>query len=180
MTSPFRRLSIKGKLLGITMATTLVAVVVACAAFVYYDIQSFKRQMKEDLRVVAQGIAINSTPALEFESLESAREILAALRADPHLETAVIFDREKNAVSYVRGDLPQDPPAPPLRADGTYFEDDKLRIYHSVVRAGEPLGMVFIQSDMEELRDRLGTYARVVAVVVLLSLVTGLVLASAL
>ncbi|HET7745750.1 MAG TPA: response regulator, partial [Vicinamibacteria bacterium] len=140
----------------------------------------FKRQMAEDLRVVAEGIAINSTPALEFESLESAREILAALRADPHIETAVIFDRDRNAVSYVRTDLPQDPPAPPLRTDGTFFEDDKLRIYRSVLREGQPLGTVFIQSDMEELRDRLGTYARVVAIVVLLSLVVGLVLASAL
>jgi signal transduction histidine kinase/DNA-binding response OmpR family regulator len=173
-----RRLSIKGKVLAITMTTTLVAVVVACATFVLYDIQAFKRQMQDDLRVVAEGIAINSTPALEFESLDSAREILGALRADPHIEVAVIFDRDRNSVSYVRPDLPQEAKVPDVRPDDTYFEEDKLRIFRTVMREGDALGTVFIQSDMEELKGRLATYARVVTVVVLLSLLVGLVLAS--
>jgi len=173
----FRRLSIKGKLILITLAVSLVSVVVACTLFIVYDIDSFRRAMKEDLRVVADGIAINSTPALEFESLDSARDILGALRADPHIETAVIYDVRGNNVDYRRSDL--EPAAAPALSgkEGAYFEDGKLRMYKNVAREGKTLGTIFIESDMEELRDRIANYARVVPVVGLSALVAALVAA---
>jgi len=42
-----RKLSIRGKIIAITMITSLVAVVVACALFIWYDVDSFKKKMKE-------------------------------------------------------------------------------------------------------------------------------------
>jgi signal transduction histidine kinase/DNA-binding response OmpR family regulator len=173
-----RGLSIKGKLILITMAASMVSVGVACALFVLYDINNFKEAMKEDLGVVAEGIAINSTPALEFESLESAREILGALRADPHIEMAVIYDRKGNSVDYRRADLAGQMVPAISRQEGAYFGDDKLRIHRFVRREGQVLGTIFIQSDMGELKDRLQNYAQVVAIVVLTSLLAALLLTS--
>jgi signal transduction histidine kinase/CheY-like chemotaxis protein len=174
----FRRLSIKGKLILITLAASLASVIVACTLFIVYDIDNFRRAMKEDLRVVAEGIAINSTPALEFESLDSARDILGALRADPHIEMAVIYDRKGNSVDYRRADLAPSTVPALSRKEGGYFEDGKLRIYRFVLRDGEILGTIFIQSDMEELRDRLANYARVAVIVGLASLLAALLLGS--
>ena len=144
----FRRLSIKGKLILITLAASVVSVIVACTLFIVYDIENFRRAMKEDLRVVAEGIAINSTPALEFESLDSARDILGALRADAHIETAVIYDSKGNSVDYRRADLAATEVPALSRKQGAYFEDGKLRIYKFVTREGKILGTIFIQSDM--------------------------------
>ena len=104
---------------------------------------------------MAEGIAINCTPALEFESLDSAQDILGALRAYEHIETAVIFDKKGNSVDYRRADLAASRCPPLSRQEGAYFEDGKLRIFKFVLREGKILGTVFIQSDMEELRDRL-------------------------
>jgi hypothetical protein len=128
--------------------------------------------------VVAEGIAINSTPALEFESLDSAREILGALRADPHIETAVIYDVKGNSVDYRRVDLPPTTVPALSRNEGANFEDGKLRIYKFVLREGKILGTIFIESDMNELRDRLANYARVAVIVGLSSLLAALLLAS--
>lgn len=174
----FRRLSIKGKLIIIMLAASVVSVIVACTLFIVYDIENFRRAMKEDLKVVADGIAINSTPALEFESLDSARDILGALRADPHIEMAVIYDPKGNSVDYRRADL--DAAAVPVLTskDGALFEDGRLRIYKPVIREGKILGTIFIQSDMEELSDSLRNYAKVVALVALASLLASLLLAS--
>ena len=61
-----RKLSIRGKIVAITMITSLVAVVVACALFIWYDEDRFRAKMKEDIKVVAEGLVINSTPALEL------------------------------------------------------------------------------------------------------------------
>jgi signal transduction histidine kinase/CheY-like chemotaxis protein len=173
----FRRRSIKAKLMLIVMATSAVAVAVASALFIVTDISDFKRKMAEDLSVVGEGIAINSTPALEFESLDSAREILGALRAYEHIEAAYIFDRQGGSVSYLRPDVGEVPP-PTLRPDGTYPEPGRLLLFRKVLKDGQELGTIYIQSDMRELEQRLSNYARIMAVVVLGSLLVALLLSS--
>jgi len=173
-----RKLSIRGKIVAITMITSLVAVVVACALFIWYDMDSFRRKMKEDIKVVAEGLVINSTPALDFGSLDSAKDILAALRAYEHIETAIIFDKAGKTVVYRRPDAPEDP-LPALRPDGDpYFEGNHLEIFRSVRREKETLGTVYVREDLEELRSRTATYTRVAVFVVLGSLLVALVLSS--
>ncbi len=175
-----RRLSIRGKLLLITMVTSMVAVVVACTLFISYDIASFKKKMKEDLNVVASSMAINASPALEFDALDSARDILAALRPNEHIEMAAVIDRSGKAVTYVRPGFTAPPQLAAVRADGAYAEGEHLLIYRGVRRPGEneTLGTVFIQSDIEELHARVATYTRAAIVVVLGSLLVALLLSS--
>ena len=173
-----RKLSIRRKIVAITMITSLVAVVVACALFIFYDVDSFRRKMKDDIKVVAEGLVINSTPALQFESLDSATAILDALRAYEHIETAIIFDTAGKTVVYRRPDAPEEPP-PVLRADGDpYFEGNHLQIFRSVRRDKEVLGTVYIREDTEELRSRTATNTEAAAIVVLGSLLVALVLSS--
>jgi signal transduction histidine kinase/CheY-like chemotaxis protein len=173
-----RKLSIRGKIVAITMITSLVAVVVACALFIFYDVDSFRRKMKDDIKVVAEGVAINSTPALDFGSLDSAKDILAALRAYEHIETAIIFDRSGQNVVYRRSDVPEEKP-PAQRPDGDpYFEGDHLQIFRSVRRDKETLGTVYIREDLEELRSRTAKNTEAAAIVVLGSLLVALVLSS--
>ena len=171
-----RRLSLEAKLVLITVAASLVSVVVACTLFIVHDIDNFRRAMKEGLRVVAEEIAINSTPALEFESLDSAREILGALRAAPRIEMAVIYDRKGNSVDYRRADLGASTVPALSRTEGAYFEDGKLRIYGFVLREGKILGTIFIQSDAKDLRDRLANDAVVAGIVGFASLLAALLL----
>jgi signal transduction histidine kinase/DNA-binding response OmpR family regulator len=172
-----KNLSIRSKLMLITMITSMVAVLVACALFIWYDVRQFRKGMQEDLVVVGEGVAINSTPALEFDSLDSAAPILGSLRAYGHVETASIFDKKGHAVTYRRADVPEEPP-PALRANGTYFEGDRLHLFRSVRKEGETLGTVYIREDLEELRGRVATYTRAAAIVVLGSSLVALLLSS--
>ncbi len=173
-----RKLSIRGKIVAITMITSLVAVVVACALFIWYDLNYFRGKMKDDIKVVAEGVAINGAPALDFGSLDSAKDILGALRAYEHIETAIVFDRSGQNVVYRRPNVPEEP-APALRADGEpYFEGDHLQIFRSVRRDKEVLGTVYIREDLEELRSRTATNTEAAAIVVLGSLLVALVLSS--
>jgi signal transduction histidine kinase/CheY-like chemotaxis protein len=172
-----RNLSIRGKLMAITMITSMVSVIVACALFIWYDVQKFREKMQEDLTVVAEGLAINTTPALEFESLESAKEILGALRAYEHIETAIIFDRKGNSVVYRRPGVAEQPP-PPMRPDGPSFEADHLHLFRTVRKDGEVLGTVYIREDLEELHARINAYTRAAAIVVLGSSLVALLLSS--
>ena len=172
-----RNLSIRGKLMAITMLTSMVAVIVACALFISYDMTKFRQKMQEDLKVVAEGVAINSAPALEFDSLDSAKEILGALRAYEHIETAIIFDKAGKTITYQRPDGAAAPP-PARRPDGAHFEGDRLHLFRTVRKDRDTLGTVYIREDLEELRARQSTYTRAAAIVVLGSTLVALLLSS--
>ena len=166
----FKRLSIRRKLTLITMATSSAALLVASTLFVLYDVRSFKKKIAEDLSVVAEGISINSTAALDFKEPGDAAAILAALQAYPHIVSAVIFDAKGEPfASYKRPGGAMDPHFPALRAYGHYFEGDRLLLFKQVIYGGEPLGTVYIESDMQELNGRLREFARIVALVLLAS-----------
>ena len=62
----FRTLSIKGKLMLITMLTSSVALLVASAGFLVYDLVAFRDRMSQDLMTEARIIGANSAAGLAF------------------------------------------------------------------------------------------------------------------
>ena len=173
----FRNLSIRQKLTAIVMAVSSVSLLLACVAFVIYDVISFRKRMADDLVVVADGIGINSAAALSFDVQASGQEILGALRARPHIVAACVFNREGRLFAfYQRADVKQPFQAPALRPRGHYFESGRLLLFRDVFQDGEKIGTVFIQSDMEELDERLNGFARIVTIVLLASSLVALVL----
>ena len=77
----FRRLSIKGKLMLITMMTSSVALLIASAGFLVYDLVAFRTRMSHDLMTEARVIGSNSAAGLAFHDERAVREILSALQA---------------------------------------------------------------------------------------------------
>jgi len=75
----------------IIMLTSSVALLLACAAVVGYDLIALRREMVYDLMTKAEIIGTNSTAALVFNDQKSATEILAALRMEPHIVSACIY-----------------------------------------------------------------------------------------
>jgi signal transduction histidine kinase/CheY-like chemotaxis protein len=173
----FRNLSIRYKLTMVAMAVTIASLLVASVAFVIYDVITFRQRMTDDLAVVADGVGINSAAALSFDVQASGQEILGALRVHPHIVSACVFNREGRVFSsYQRRDVKDPFQAPTLRSAGHYFEDRGLLLFRDVFQDGEKIGAVFIQSDMEELHDRLQGYARIVTIVLMVSSLVALVL----
>ena len=60
-----RNQSIKRKLTAIVLVTSGVAVVLASAAFLAYDYNSFRERMVTDLATTADGIGLLAYPALD-------------------------------------------------------------------------------------------------------------------
>jgi signal transduction histidine kinase/DNA-binding response OmpR family regulator len=173
----FRNLSIRQKLTVIVMAVSVASLLLACVSFAIYDVITFRKRMADDLAVVADGIGINSAAALSFDVQGSGQEILGALRARPHITAACVFNRDGHLFSsYQRSDIKETFHPPTLRSVGYYFEADSLRLFRDVFQDGEKIGTVFIQSDMEELGDRLQGYVRIVTIVILASSLVALFL----
>lgn len=163
---PFRDLPIKRKLMLIMMVTSSVVLLLACAAFVTYELVLFRRTMVRDLSTLAGIIGSNSTAALAFNDQRSAEETLAALRAEPHIVSACLYARDGRVFArYLRGDVRGEVFAPAPQEDGHRFGKDDLAVFRRIVLDNETIGTVYIQSDLEEVYSRLKLYGTIVAIV---------------
>ncbi|MEW6126214.1 MAG: response regulator [Acidobacteriota bacterium] len=175
----FRNLSIKRKLNLIIMITSSVALLVACIAFLAYDLLSFKREMANRLSAQAEIIKTNCTAAIAFQDRETAEEVLAALKAEPGIVSATILAEDDSLfASYVRNPNGLKITPPPLHRNLTEFTDERLILYREIVLDGETIGTLFIESDLEQIHARWHRYAVIVGGVVLGALLIAILISS--
>jgi two-component system sensor histidine kinase/response regulator len=156
----FGDLSIGHKLTALFMAISgFTALAVSCPMAVY-EVVKFKQTVVQNLAVVGDVLAGNSTAALAFHDAESAREILRALRAEPNVTAACIYTPDgKPFAKYARDakDSGFIPPVP--QAESTQFLNGHLLQFRKIVLDGETVGTLYLESDLERLHSRLRAYA---------------------
>ncbi|MDY6953069.1 MAG: CHASE sensor domain-containing protein, partial [Thermodesulfobacteriota bacterium] len=164
----FKDMPIKGKLTVIIMATSVVVLLLASASFITNEVITFRQTMVENLSTLADVIGSNSIAALTFNDQESAQETLAALAAKPNVVSACVYTREGTPLAqYSAGDGERGVEPSNVMIEGHYFHKNHLDLFRQVLFEGEPIGAVFIRSDLHELYSRLRLYAGMGAVVIL-------------
>lgn len=160
-------LSLRRKLTLVIMINTVVALCAASLGFAEYGVYRFKELRLEDLNALANILGTNSTAPLEFKDPGSARDILQALAAKPHILSAVIYDRGGNPFAvYNRGGAPRGYVPPPVEADSSRFTANRVLIFQAVVFQGEKVGTVFLEGDTVEYRQLLDGYLFFFALIV--------------
>src|ERR1041385_1076904 len=139
---------IKQKLTAILLLISGLVLLLTAAAFVTYEVVAFRQMTLKDLSTLGRIIAANSTASLAFSNQADAREILAALRANPHVVAAGLYDAGRRLFARYPADLPIDRlPAEPA-ADGYRFEGARLVGFEPVAEAGAArLGTLYLESD---------------------------------
>src|SRR5438552_4798486 len=160
----FRDLPIRSKLMTGFMLTSLVALLIMMGALAFYDRESIRNEAQADVNVLAGVIGENASSSLVFNDPETARSTLAALRAQPHISAAFLFDRDgKLFASYMTpsaGRLPQRAPS-----DGMKLTDQYLDVARPVAFNNARVGTVFVRSDLSEMHERRTRYLILAAVV---------------
>ena len=103
----FKDMSIKRKLMLITIVTSSLALLLASIGFVVYDLTAFRARMSQDLMTQAKIIGANSTAALAFRDDNAVREILSALRAKDEVEAAAIYTPDGRVFAVYRQRRPR-------------------------------------------------------------------------
>ncbi len=165
----YRNLAVRHKLRLIIILTGCFALALSSSAVVVYDQVVARSDMRNDLGVLAEIVGSNSTAAVTFRDQRAAEEILSGLKAKRHIVAATIYgDDGKPFASYRReGEPPR--AAPPLRHDGTWFEGDRLLVYRSIVLNQQSAGVVYLESDLGELHERLIRFVWMVLVILLVT-----------
>jgi signal transduction histidine kinase/DNA-binding LytR/AlgR family response regulator len=175
-----RTFTIKQKLTLITMASSVVALLLVAVAFLTYEHFAFRQTMVRDLFTQAEIIGNQSTAALTYDDKNNAGDILRALNAEKNIVAAGLY--KQNGDLFASYFVPErnNSQLMPQRAgpDGWLFSGDFLVLFHPIKMNGETIGTIYLKSDLTELHTRLGRYAAIFALFTLVSLAATCLLAS--
>lgn len=159
------RTTIRRKLTAAMMGTSVAILVLTCAAFLVFEIVTFRRDILEGLTTRAEVIAANSTAALAFRNEDDATEVLAALHQDPRMVCAAVYDDEGRLFARYPADARDSAfPGAPER-EGRRFGKGECVVYQPIVQGDLWLGTVFLKSDLSAMTERYRLYAWVVLMV---------------
>ena len=173
----FRDLPIRRKLTLVNVLTSSIALLLASVAFIAYEVVTFRDSVARQLTVQAQIIGYNSASALVFNDREAAIQILAALRAEPHIMSATI-DRKDGTVfaSYTRKGASEPPVLPDVvmnNGSAHRFQGTRLILMQDILVDGERVGRVRVLSDLSEINARMKRYLGIVGIVFLASILAA-------
>jgi signal transduction histidine kinase/DNA-binding response OmpR family regulator/uncharacterized membrane protein affecting hemolysin expression len=147
------------------------------AAFIGYQQFSIRQATRTSLSTLGRIIAANSTASLAFANQADAHEILSALKAEPHIVSAALYDQEGNLFArYPAWRLTTALPNAPGR-DGYRFEQGHLVGFQPVAEAtNQRLGTLYLTSDLKALDDTLQLSGMIAGGVMAVSLLTAYLL----
>lgn len=174
----FKNMLIREKLVFIIMATSFAGLLLAfIASSVNYFVIFHKKQGKR-LDMLAQIISDNSQAVLSFNDQGAAQELLSALKADPHIVGAAIYDKEGNAFAQYR-----DPDLPRIESNlinsmRQFYEGGFIHTYEPVILRNNLLGAVYLKSDMADLIGLIKKHLLFEILIIFVAVITTFILAS--
>src|SRR6266545_4070104 len=169
--------SLRQKLLGLVLLTTLVALVVALGALIGYDLRAYHRTLVSDMTTQAELLGRTIAPALAFDDSRVAKENLGLLRFRPLVASSAVYNaRGALFATYERKDEKHAFPKLP-GPDGARVEDGDLVLFKRIVNDKEILGTVYLRADYE-LFDRVFDYLGIAAVVLIAAMLVAFFMSS--
>jgi signal transduction histidine kinase/ActR/RegA family two-component response regulator len=174
------RYSVRGKLLAVVVATTVIAVLVSGVAMLSHDLTVYRRSWTSDLSTQANILALSTAPALLFNDRDTATRNLSALQARPEVQVAAIYNRNGTLYAkYVRAGANP----PPAQLDhptfGSRIAGESIQLIQPIAHKGEWLGTISLVARYD-VHGRINAYFGIFGLVVALSVLVALVLSAVL
>ncbi|MGE3934312.1 MAG: response regulator [Rhodospirillaceae bacterium] len=149
---------------------TAVGLVVAGVIMAIYSERSLSDQQVRAAHVQAEILASSVTAALTFDDRAAAQDYIDALRANPEIRAAAVYDGDGRLfASLLR---PDEAPLPaPVRRLPPLEAGNRLSVVVPVVHEGIDLGTIYLRLVVESVVQRLGRYVGIAILVVLAALV---------
>ncbi|HLK04599.1 MAG TPA: PAS domain S-box protein [Candidatus Acidoferrum sp.] len=149
-----RELSLRQRILLLTMVTTAIGLALGSAGYLVYDNRTAREQKLQQLELAADLIGTNSAASLAFDDAESANKYLAALRTRSGFRGGVLYTASGAILATY--DAPDGllflPPS--HVTDGAAWEPDRLKLTSPVLLDGKRIGTLYLESDLADLHER--------------------------
>ena len=169
----FRDLPIRRKLMTGFMLTSMVALLITLGALAVHDASAVQKEIVRQADVLAGVIGENAASSIVFNDPETATSMLAALRAQPDVLGAFLYDREgKLFASYGREKAPAAVPPTGTRVG------EVITVTRPVTFNDARVGTVHVQNGLGVLRERRRQYLYLAAGVLAVATFVALILSS--
>jgi signal transduction histidine kinase/ActR/RegA family two-component response regulator len=168
------RHSVGGKVMAVVLTTTILALLVACAALLYTDLRQDRASASDDLATEGQILALEMAPTLASADREAAHRDLAALKARASIRAAAVYSSDGALYAqYTAAHESAVAASVPHTAAGVYFRGDRVELLRPIEQDGQRLGTVYLRA-RNDVVGRVKAYARILATVMVLSLAVAL------
>jgi len=171
MSDPGRPMRLRTVSSGIAVIAAF-ALVLAGLLVAAYNENAFKAQATREAQVQADILAASVTAALAFDDEGAAQEYLDALRANPEVEAAGLYDATGALLAGYRRTAGQVLPVRQSRPSSAYAEGH-IVVVAPVAQGGAVLGSVYLRTAAEPLGGRALRYAAIGLLGVMASLVVA-------
>src|SRR6266403_129797 len=174
----FQDLPIKRQVMAVIMLTSISVLLLTATAFTVYDLVTYRQTMVRPLLTAAAIIADDSAAALLSQDQDLAQQNLAALRVDPHIVAAALYDQRGNL--YVRYPSTEPPgafppaPGPP----GCRFQGGRLVLFQPANEGGARVGTLYLESDLRGFYERLRLFSGIALLVLVGSVLVALAIST--
>jgi signal transduction histidine kinase/CheY-like chemotaxis protein len=160
--------SIRRKLTRTIAITSALALALAAAALVVYDIATYRQALTRDLEALADLVGGNSTAALAFGDSAAAKDTLQSLAVRQDVEAAGLYTASGHRLAvYTR--VGEDAPAQLAEGNGVAAGSRDFSVVRPVTLDGQTVGRVFVRSNQDQLEARLTRTVSITSVVFVVS-----------
>jgi signal transduction histidine kinase len=176
----FHHLPIRKKIVTVTMLAAVAALLLTGGALFTYELRGYRTNLERDLQTLAQIIGSNCVAALSFGDKAAAIETLSALRAEPQILAACIYDPDGAPLAtFTGGRLTTN--VPQTRGpDGFRLLGDRLTYFGPIhdERENRRVGTVYFETDFSGIRQRLRSYSGILGLVLAVACLLALALST--
>ncbi|MGH6989456.1 MAG: sensor histidine kinase [Stellaceae bacterium] len=169
---------IRWKLVAVTLLTGIIAQSFAGAILAAYDSHEFHQRKTREISAEAAILAGSVTASLAFSDNHAADGYLAALKANPEIAAAAVYDAKGRLFArYLRRDRDAAPVPAASGPIGQSFHDNQLAVVVPVIQNGDRLGTVYLRATTAPMIWRLFSYIGILLLAALGSLAVAVPIA---
>ncbi|MEO8088243.1 MAG: ATP-binding protein [Bacteroidota bacterium] len=167
---------IQRKFLRVIMLACFSVLMLIVSAYLVLEFYSFRKAAHNNILTLGEVIASNSSAALAFDSQKDANEILSALKANPNITAACLYDKYGKIFASYPADLNTGNLPPSPGEVGYYFGHGYIRGFSNVLQETNKVGTLYLESDLKAMFEQLGQYALIGLLLMIGSLVVAFIL----
>jgi signal transduction histidine kinase len=156
---PLRDMPIQRKLRRVILQTSGAVLLLTCSAYFVYEFITFRQTAISELSTLGKIVAGNSTAALVFDTPEDASEILGALKAEPHIKAAALYNAQGKLFAYYPHELSLTDFPATSGTDGYSISNSYIIGFQTIMFKDKNLGSLYLRSDMDAMYERLKLYS---------------------
>lgn len=162
-------LPIQKKLMRFIILISGIVLLTTFLTFTIYELYTFKMSTVDKLTAIGKIISYNSSAALTYDDPKGAKEILAALKSEPHIIAASLYDKKGKLFAQYPSDFDAGyfPTTP--NPKGYHFDPLYMEIILPISEGDIIFGWLYLKSDLSEIYERMKIYGIISAIALILS-----------